>query len=154
MVPLYLTSCYSFRGGSVPEHLKTIYIAAIDDNSGFGDPRYRDQMMTNLIDEFLNDNTFELEESSGDARLKVTITSIREQAVTVSQGELETDRKITVSSSVEYFDMVNKKQIWSKNFTAYNLYEIAQAQQGRDEAIDLSLQQMAEDILLAVVSGW
>ena len=65
--------CYSFTGGSVPDHLKTISLTAVQDNSGFGNPRFRDVLTRSLLDKFRNDNTLVLVESNGDAQLQSNI---------------------------------------------------------------------------------
>ena len=154
-----LSGCYSFTGGSIPEHLNTLYIATVEDNSGFGNPNYRDKLSQQLFEVFRDDNSFELVENGGDARLSVSISSIRDETLTVGsggsqRGELETERKITVTCKAEYFDAVKNKEVWNKSFSNFGTYEIANAQTGRDEAVDRALEQTAEDIMLAVVSGW
>jgi len=151
---IILQSCYSFTGGSVPEHLKTLTIATVNDQSGFGNPEYKLILTESLINNFKRDNSFELVESGGDARLNVTISSISEQTVAVNPGELETERKIVVMCTVEYYDYINKKTIWKKNFSNYGLFDVKNALTSRNEAIEVALKQIADDILLAVVSGW
>lgn len=151
---ILLKSCYSFTGGSVPEHLKTLSIPTVNDQSGFGNPEYKMILTQSLIDNFKRDNSFELVESGGDARLIVAINSIMEQTVAVSPGELETERRIVVSCTAEYYDFVNKKSIWKKNFSNYGVFDVKNAIAGRNQAIEGALRQIADDILLAVVSGW
>lgn len=149
-----LFGCYSFTGGAVPEYLKTINIATINDNSGYGNPKYREVLATYLIDKFRNDNTLQLTESGGDARLNVTITSIKDETITVNPGEVETERKISVACEAEYYDSVNKKIIWKKNFSNFEVYKLSDVLEGRDKGIQTALEQTSDDILLAVVSGW
>ena len=149
-----LVSCYSFTGGSVPEHLKTLYIANVTDNSGFGNPTYKNTFMDAIIENFQRDGSFNLINSGGDARLNISISSIREAPVAVNPGELETDRKVTVSVDVEYYDFIKRKQIWKNTFSGYETYPVSNAQQGRDNAIQTALNNISNDILLKVVSGW
>ncbi|PKL85739.1 MAG: hypothetical protein CVV22_06150 [Ignavibacteriae bacterium HGW-Ignavibacteriae-1] len=150
----FLQACYSFTGGSIPSHLKTLYIAAVNDNSGFGNPEYRNLLTNNLIDVFRTDNSLSQVDFGGDARLTVVITAIRENPVTVSPGELETERKVEVHCDVEYYDNVKKSVIFKKNFMTYDIYPVSDAITGRTQAITTALTQVADDILLAVVSGW
>lgn len=146
--------CYSFTGGSVPDHLKTISLTAVQDNSGFGNPRFRDVLTRRLLDKFRNDNTLVLVESNGDAQLQSTIIRIVDDVVSVSPGEVERERRITVSVEAEYTDYVKRKQVWKRTFSNFQVYLISQGQQAREEAVIAALQQIGEDILLAVVSGW
>ncbi|MFA6572438.1 MAG: LPS assembly lipoprotein LptE [Bacteroidota bacterium] len=154
IVLVQMYGCYSFTGGSIPEHLKTLYLSSVNDNSGYGDPRYRENLYQLLIDKFKNDNSFNLVQQSADARLNVQISSIRDETLTVRPGELETERKATVSCEVEYYDAVKKIQIFKKSFSAYNVYSLANSQTERNLAITKALDQISDDIMLAVVSGW
>lgn len=149
-----LNGCYSFTGGSVPEHLKTIYISSVSDNSGYGNPIYREMFFQKLVSKFQRDNTLQLVDRAGDARLSVSIKSIRDEMQTVKPGELESERKISVSCEAEYYDAVKKKVIWKRSFSSFEVYDLANAMTERDRAITEALEQTSDDILLAVVSGW
>jgi outer membrane lipopolysaccharide assembly protein LptE/RlpB len=146
--------CYSFRGGTVPEHLKTLQIVPVIDNSNFSNPEYKIDLETELTNSFIKDRSFDLSDEDSDAKLSVSINSIVETVNSVGQGELEQERKITLTCSVEYYDNVNKKQIWKKNFSSYGLFDINQAFTARDETIKVIIKQISEDILLAIVSDW
>jgi hypothetical protein len=151
---LILFGCYSFKGGSVPDHLKTIRIATVTDNSGYGNPQYMQNMTNELFKEFREDGSFKIVDRGGDAKITVTISSIREEKFQVSQQELETERKITVTCKVEYFDAVKNKMIWTNDFKNTEIYDINASQQGIDRAINDALQKTVEDIVFQVVSGW
>lgn len=152
---LFLTSCYSFTGGNIPEYLNTLYIVPVVDKSGFGNPIYRDQLNVALVDQFRTDNSFNIvDDPSADAKLEVTIRSISDNPVAVSQGALETERKINFGIEVSYYDNVKRKEIWNKTFSAFDLYEIQNAQVNRNEAIESLIDQLSQDVLIAVVSGW
>lgn len=149
-----LISCYSFTGGSKPEYLNSLFIAPVIDNSGYGNPKYREILAQNLVDKFQSDNSFQIFERNADARLTAVIKDIREEKAIVSQTELETERKIVVNVEVEYYDAINKKLIWKQQFSNFSLYQIASAQIGRDEAVKNILEKTSEDILFSVISGW
>jgi hypothetical protein len=150
----FFGGCYTFTGGSIPEHLKTLQIAAVADNSGFGDPRYKEQLTNYLISKFRGDNSFSVVDFGGDAKLSVSISSIRDETYAVKAGELESQRKITVTCKAQYYDNVKKKIIWDKSFSAYGVYDVANLESGRQTSLTKSLEQVSDDILLAVVSGW
>lgn len=152
---IILSGCvYSFKGGSVPEHLKTINIPIVEDNSNWGNPAYKDYLYQRVIKEFQDDNSLEIVNASGDARLTITISSINDQTMAVSPGEIETERKVTVTCQAEYYDNIKKLEIWNNSFSGYEIYKLANPQQAREDAIRNTIEQIAEDILLAVVSGW
>lgn len=154
VVTIVGNGCYSFTGGSVPPHLKTLSIATTVDNSNYSLPVYRDVITRLLVDKFRNDNSFTLVDRDGDARLSSFITAIREEPVSVKAGDIERERKITITVDVEYYDAVKKKQIFKRSFSRFESFTVADAVTGRDKALRTSITQICDDILLAVVSGW
>lgn len=154
IIAFLMNACYSFTGGSVPPHLKTINIANVNDISGFGNPEYRDILLQSLLDGFQRDNSLKIVDAGGDSRLIVSITSITEAPVSISPGELETDRKVNLVCDVEFFDVINQKQIFKRSFSNNDIYAVSEGQSGRDNTIKSLLNKISEDILLSVVSGW
>ncbi len=153
-ISMFFLGCYSFTGGTIPEHLKTLYISSVSDNSGYGNPVYRETLFQKLVEKFQKDNSLKLVDRGGDARLSVSIKSIRDDMQTVRPGEVESERKITVACDAEYYDAVKKKIIWTKSFSNFEVYNLNNAMVERDRAINVALEQATDDILLAVVSGW
>ncbi len=146
--------CYSFRGGTLPEHLKTISFTPVVDNSNYGNPLYKDMLLNELVTQFRNDNTLKIVETSGDAKLSLTINSIRDETAFVKPGELEKERKITMELNGEFYDAVKQKTIWKKNFSNYSIYNVQGIPSTRDAAIKEVITKLTNDILLATVSGW
>lgn len=153
---ILLSGCYSFTGGSVPEHLKTISIPSVKDISGYGDPRYKDKLTQSLIQKFQNDNSLKVVDLSGDAKLTVTIDGVKEESTTTQGGkvELEKERKLVINCSAIYFDNVKKKKIWEKKFNSFQIFSLTNLSQSRLEAAETALGNIADDILISVVSGW
>ena len=152
---LLLSACsYSFTGGNVPVHLKTLFIEQVEDNSGYGDPLYRNLLNEELVDAFRRDNSLNVVDQKGDATLSAEITGIRDQTVAVGAGQLETERRITISVKAKYYDNVKNIQIFDEPFSKSMNYEIENAQENRDQAILDLLDQISDDIMLKVVSGW
>jgi hypothetical protein len=148
------TGCYSFTGGTVPEHLKTLQVDNVNDVSGYGVPRYREELTLSLVNRFEKDNTFSLAQRNGNARLTVSILSITDATLTVRPGEVESQRRISVNCEAEYYDAVKQKSIWKQNFTNAEIYDVSNLQEGRNSAVKIALERLTDDIFLAVISGW
>jgi hypothetical protein len=148
------SACYSFRGGSVPEHLKTISIASVVDNSGFGDATFREHCMETLVRRFRNDNAFQLVDDNGDARLTPVITRIQERIQNVQGGDVEGERRIVVTVEVEYVDAVKDRTVWKKTFENVDVYDVNNAAADRPRAVREAIDRIVDDVLLAVVSDW
>lgn len=146
--------CYSFTGASVPPHLKKLEIPTAEDKSGFGVAVYRQNLTDVLLDIFRRDNSFELVRDHPDARLTASIVSIAETTSLVTSSELENERKVTVQVQVQYDDLVKHKQLWNKSFSQFAVYSVDEGLDGRNRAVQTVLERVADDILLAVVSGW
>ncbi len=149
-----LTGCYSFRGGSVPDHLKTISIATIVDNSGFGDASLREYATETLLQRFRSDNSLQLVDNDGDARLTPVLVKIQDQMINVQQSDLENQRRIVVAFQVEYVDAVKSRQVWKRTFENFDVYDVANATEDRQRAARAAIDRVVDDILLAVVSDW
>jgi outer membrane lipopolysaccharide assembly protein LptE/RlpB len=149
-----VTACYSFRGGSVPEHIQTMSVASVIDRSGFGDPTFREFCTETLVRRFRSDNTVQLVEDNGDARLSPVLVRVQDQIATVQSGDLENQRRIVVAVEAEYFDAVKNKVVWKRTFENFDVYDVADATEGRRQAAERALRRIADDMLLAVVSDW
>jgi hypothetical protein len=93
-------------------------------------------------------------EDNGDARISTVLTRVQDQIVTIQTGDLERQRRIVVAVEVEYFDAVKNKVVWKKTFENSDVYDVAEATEGRRSAADRAIRRIADDILLAVVSDW
>lgn len=152
---LVMAGCYSFKGGSVPPHLKTLAIPIVQDQSGYGDPRLRDQFTTVLIERFTNDNTMTLVDQTGaDATLEAVITNVREEAVSVAPGEEVRQRRMTVVARATFRDNKTKKTLWEKSFSQYGDFPSGGGPSLRDAGVLEAVQKLTEDILNETVAGW
>ncbi|GBD86818.1 hypothetical protein BMS3Abin03_00742 [bacterium BMS3Abin03] len=151
------TGCctYSFTGSSVPEHLKTVAIPVAEDRSGAAIPGMREKLTEDLIRKFIDDNSLQVtERSKADAILECTIISVKDIPSIVSAGENISQRRLTVTVQVKYKDLVKRISVFDKKFSNYGDYVPGKTENDRVSAADVALDKIAEDVLLAVVSGW
>jgi hypothetical protein len=154
-VCLLLSSCYSFTGASLPPHIKTIAVPLADDISGFGQADVRQRITELLTDKFTQDGSLQVtNRSRADAIVEATIRSITDENVGVQQGEQLTTKRVTLFVDVVYRDQKKQKDFWQRSFTAKGEYPIEQMQTGLRNALTTAEEQLAEDILLAVISNW
>jgi hypothetical protein len=146
---------YSFKGGSVPPHLKTIAIPIAQDQSGFGDPRLRDQLTNQLVERFLNDNTLQLaDRQSADALLEAVITRVTDNPQVVNPGEQVSQRRLTIAARVILNDRISKRTMWEREFSQWGDYPSGGGPTQRDLGIQEALRKLTEDILNETVAGW
>jgi len=146
---------YSFSGGSVPPHLKTIAIPIVQDQSGFGDPSLRDNFTQELVQKFTSDGSLTLaDRTNADSILETTISSVRESATVVNPGEQVSQRRITVTAHVVFTDLKQRKKMWEKDFSQWGDFPSGATATQRDEGIAEALRKLTEDILNETVAGW
>jgi len=146
---------YSFTGGSVPPHLKTIAIPIIQDQSGFGDPRLKDQLTDQLVSLFRGDNTLQLaDRANADAVLDAVVTRVSDDPLVVNPGELVSERRITVAVHVTLTDQKQRRKMWEKDFNQWGDYPSGGGPTQRDAGIQEAVKKLTEDILNETVAGW
>lgn len=139
----------------MPPHIKTIAIPLADDISGFGQADVRQRITELLTEKFTQDGSLQLtNRSRADAIVEATIRSITDENVGVQQGEQLTTKRVTIFVDVVYRDQKKQKDFWQRPFTAKGEYPIEQMQTGLRNALQIAEEQLAEDILLAVISNW
>lgn len=155
VVALCSPGCYSFRGGSVPSHLKSIAIPLFDDQSGSAEPGLREKFTNKLIDQFRQDNSLSVtDKTHADSSIEGTIVSLVDEPYVVVQGESVTKRKVTISVKAAYLDKKLNKQVWEKQLSNWGTYEASGGPSERALAIDAAISKLTEDILNETVSSW
>jgi hypothetical protein len=146
---------YSFKGGSVPPHLKTIAIPVVGDQSGYGDPTLSDIFTKQLVDRFTNDNTLQLaDRNSADAMLEGVVTDVKDAPEVLEGGDQVTQRRITVSVRMTFQDLKLRKKIWEKSFSNWGDYSSGGGLTQRNIGATEAVRKLTEDILNETVAGW
>jgi hypothetical protein len=146
---------YSFKGGSVPAHLKTIAIPLVQDQSGFGDPTLRDEFTQQLVQRFTNDNTLEIaDRGTADSILEGVIVDVKDAPAVVQGGEQVAARRITVTARVTFEDLKLRRKVWEKDFSNWGDYASGSGLTQRNDGIKEAVRKLTEDILTETVAGW
>jgi hypothetical protein len=153
---LFSGCIYSFKGGSVPAHLKTIAIPILEDQSGYGDPTLRDSFTQQLDSIFRSDNTLQLtDRNSADSMLEGVITSVVDEPSVLEGGEQVAERRITVTTRFVFHDLKLQKKIWEKTFSKWGNYPSGgSGLTRRNEGVQDAIKKLIEEILNDTVAGW
>ncbi len=149
-----LTGCYSFTGGRLPAHLRTVALAPVVDNTGFGVPMYREYITQQLVRRLPQETPLQLTQERADARLTVWMQRMSDLTQTVRPGEIERERRAEVAVEVEFYDAVERRTLWRRTFVRSEVYDLAGGNVARERAILRVLDALCDDILLAIVSLW
>jgi len=151
---------YSFSG-AVPSHLKTVAVPLVENQTAeYG---VAEKITDEVVSRIQQDNTLKIaDENAADAVLRGTLVRVDDVPYTYSEtGQTQGQNfnvgeyKLTLVVKVQYYDQVEKKVIWEREFSNWGTYNHTtgspeERQQGFDEAIS----KLAEDILNQTVSGW
>jgi hypothetical protein len=152
---LLLGCSYSFKGGTVPPHLKTVAIPVVDDVSGYGDPSLREHFTRELTQRFITDATLELaDRNTADAVLEGSIVEVRDAPNVLQGGENVAQRRITVRVKMAFNDLKLRKKMWDKEFSNWGDYPSGGGLTQRQAGISEAVRKITEDILNDTVAGW
>jgi hypothetical protein len=152
---LFLGCSYSFKGGTVPPHLKSVAIPVVDDVSGYGDPSLREQFTRELTQRFITDATLELaDRNTSDAALEGSIIEVRDAPNVLQGGETVAQRRITVRVKMTFNDLKLRKKMWEKEFSNWGDYPSGGGLTQRQAGISEAVRKITEDILNDTVAGW
>lgn len=153
-VSCFLAGCYSFTGGRLPAHLRTLALAPVVDQSGFGVPMYREYLTTQLARRLQQEVPLQLVGGEADARLTVRLQRIGDVTLTVRPGDVERERRAEVAVEVEFYDAVKRRTLWQRTFVRSDVYPVAGGQPARDRAVLRAVEALCDDVVLAIVSAW
>jgi hypothetical protein len=151
-----LAGCaYSFKGGSVPAHLKTVAIPLTQDQSGYGDPTLRDQLTQQLVDRFTNDNTLQVTDGkTADSIIRSVVIDVKDVPSVVQAGEKVTARRMMVTVRITFEDLKLRKKVWEKDFSNWGDYPSGGGPTQRNDGVKEAIRKLTEDVLNETVAGW
>ncbi len=154
-----LSGCayYSFTGATIPTHLRTIAIPLVEDRSSSPFANLDQQLTNLLIDRFVNQTRLSLEPEPGsaDALLEVRIDRYTNEPTAVGGAEQAERNRVTITVTVRYVDQVNDQELLARSFSAFEEYDpVRQGLAGEEEAVQVVLRNLADDIFAAATANW
>ncbi|NTW50128.1 MAG: LptE family protein [Chlorobiales bacterium] len=153
-----LSGCYSFAQGELPEHIKTISVPVFGDETRSGIGQLRERLTTEMIDKIQGQSSLVILQSTRDANsvLEGVIKSYSDLPSQVSsQTERATQNRISITVTVTYRDLVEKKTLFTQSFTGFSDYAVGDFS-GQQDAITNAITNVTDDVLnkLLAGSGW
>ncbi len=147
---------YSLKG-TLPPHIKSVAIPVLTDRTAEFNIQ---QVVTDQIRiGFIQENILKLaEEDNAHSVLYGTIQSIQDRPLVFKEsesGEAVTEYRLTLKVEAEWFDKVENKALFKKQFTGYSEYDPTGAtDRTRELALEESVDQIIEDIINSILAGW
>jgi Lipopolysaccharide-assembly len=146
---------YSFSGATIQEHISTVAVPLVDDNSLSTITGLDEELTLLLIDRFVRQTRLSLapEEDAADALLTASISRYVNASTSVSGNERATRNRVTITVSVTYMDQVKKSQLLERSFSNFEEYDPLDPSR-EEEAAKAALVKIADDIFTAATSNW
>lgn len=151
-----LQGCYSFSGGSVPSHMKTIAVPVFQDRSRAGIAQFRTELTRRMTEKIEAQTPLRMTPSraTADALLEGTILSFSDEPNQLSSTmERAITNRITITVSAVLQDRVNKRVLFERSFIGFADYQVGNFSAQQD-ALSQSIEMIAADILDTIVSDW
>lgn len=157
LIVLLLESCaYSFRG-SLPEHLKRIYIQEFGNKTTDG--RDFSALFSDMVEtEFINDNSLQkAPKEQADLHLRGNIESIKINPASVTNTDnraVAEQFKISVSVSIVCKDVLNDKDIVKTSILREAFVDANANEAEISVSIETLLKEISENIVDQVIGAW
>jgi len=153
-----LTSCYSFRGTSIPPDVKSYYVdqTVIDPRATLTPGDFPELFMEALRAKIRNQSRLIYNDATPDIEFLSTITQFEIADDVRGDGEsLSTLNKITASVKVEYLSATDEEENWSQNFSHTINYDPSlDLQSSLPGFIEEILEQVTEQIFNKAFTNW
>ncbi len=149
-----LFSCYSFTATTLPQHIKTVYIADVDYRNF--DPVIGNRLKDGIKELFrINAPAVRIVNDNADADFTVTLTSYSNRPEAQSlNAEVETYR-VTMGISVSFYDNVRKKAIYDgKNVQAIGSYDVRKNESEEIHGQERAIKSLQEIIVANALAKW
>lgn len=159
LLALPLSGCgfYSFTGASVPEHLNTIAIPLVENNTTSPLTNLSDVLTQEMIDRFVGLTKLRLQpvEEEADVVLTARLQQYTNQPASVSANDRAALNRVSITVNVRYYDRVKDTELLSRSFTGSAEYDpLVAGLAGEEQAAQIALENVADDIFTAATSNW
>lgn len=152
---LFQTSCYSFSGISIDPSVSTYYVAQFKNNALNAPPILEQTVTEQLKEKIRTESRLTYDDTNPDIEFEGSIVDFRVTSEAPSPGETTAINRLTIVTAVEYINNFNEEKGWKSNFSFFFDFPSSQdLSQVQDQAIEVILDQMMEDIFNKAFTDW
>jgi len=153
-----LNSCayYSFTGKSIPNHIKTVQIILLEDQTNRYDLELPEKI-TEGIKKYIDDYDLMDIENTMDTDAKVfgSVTKYDETIMSQTKNEIADLTKLTISISINFYDNKQQKSLVKKTvISASEEYNEKNGEEEKDIVLEKLIDKICEDTVLKLSSNW
>lgn len=172
----FCSACgYYSMAGSIPSHINSIYIPMVENQTAeFGMSEF---VTENLINKFTDENILRVtSEDQSTSILKGTIIKVIDAPYTFTTEEAVTEYRLTITMTLEWYDVKNEKVLLNKQFSGWGAYGLSgdisndgidndadglidgedndEFGDPREFATQVAIIKIAEDVLNEIMTSW
>lgn len=146
---------YSFTGISIPDNVRTFYVAPFDVEAPNAEPTISQTFSDALRDKIQIESRLNQSEVDPHCEFKGTITRYQVSSVAPQPGELTAFNRLDVTVNVEFINQKDDTQSWKQSFSYFSDFAsdeiFLDIQDGLIETIN---EQLVEDIFNKAFTNW
>lgn len=150
---------YSFTGASISPEVKTVFIDFFTNRARVVNPMLSQTFTEKMKDKFVNETGLLMESAQGDLEFSGEITGYEVRPLSIQQSEQGRDfasmNRLTVTVKVVFTNNKDHEQDFNTSFSAYYDWESTRSLNDvENDAVDVIVEQLADDIFNKSVANW
>jgi outer membrane lipopolysaccharide assembly protein LptE/RlpB len=159
LIGCLLSGCgyYSLTGATIPDDIQTVAVPLAELDAATPIPTLADDLTRLVIDRLVRQTRLDLEPdpASADAVLDLRVTRYRSEPAALGSDDRAQLTRVTLSVEARYARQGADTPIFERSFTSYADYDpVAAGPAGEDEAAQIALGEIADDVFTAATSDW
>lgn len=123
---LGITSCYSFKGTSIPPGVNTFTVLQVTNNVPEAPPTLGQDFADMLIDKVRSESRLKFEEMDPDISFDCKVTQYSVSSIDPKPDETTAYNQLRIAIDVTYIDEHDEKNNWTQNFSFFEQFESSQ----------------------------
>ncbi|MFT4758645.1 MAG: hypothetical protein ACI9XO_002624 [Paraglaciecola sp.] len=156
-ISIIFTSCYSFKGISIPPEANTFFIEQFSVYPENIPPNEGQNFAELLKDKFRRESRLAYKDTDPDLEFSGAITEFRVSSEAPKAGAETSFNRLTIAVTVDYLNNKNEDNAWDKPVRFSQFYDYPSDQNlidVQDEYIQLIFDQLVEDIFNKAFTNW
>lgn len=152
---MIFTSCYSFRGVSIPAEVKTFYVRQVRLSDFAAPPDTPEKFMEQMREKIRSQSSLKWDEADPHIEFDCEISSFRVSNEANQQGNEVSLNKLTISVKVAYINNTDEDENWNKTVSFGIPFDPSEdLQEVQDGYIDDIFEQISENIFNDAFTNW
>ncbi len=146
---------YSFTGASIPPQAETISVSYFPNDAPLVQPTLSQRFTEGLQDMFLRQTNLRMIEGVGHLHFEGSITGYRTEPIAITGDDRAAMNRLTISVRVNFINEFEPANDFNRTFSRFYDYDSnLSLSQVEDEAIELIIKELTEDIFNQAVVNW